>query len=320
MCFVCVCHTVLPVPCSILVTSLELAPLSSIECYVFLCFFTLRYGVLDQVWYIENTRWVSFDIKFTRQGFENACWHREACWAIQHAFSKPRLVNLISKDVNLVFYLSVYPLLNTLQTSDYDVILMFVLIQCHKRRHSKSATSSWPDKGNMPWDRKRLLGHVETIQLILGVTDNWFYIFQIFAFFHTLLYILIWSNVFSSWLQINTNFSSSFNVFKISMAYIQLIQIRFKATHHLESRKRLFWQSWVYINSDPIYLQSNQYALVFIYLCLLACSIWNIFLWINKKGYFAITKEKVKELQKTKKKKNVHETHWEFSNTCFFLI
>ena len=49
---------------------------------------------------------------------------------------------------------------------------MFVLIQCHKRRHSKSATSSCPDKGNMPWDRKRLLGHVETIQLILGVTDK----------------------------------------------------------------------------------------------------------------------------------------------------
>ena len=71
---------------------------------------------------IENTRWVSFDIKFTRQGFENACWHREACRAIQIAFSKPSLVNLISKDANLVFYLSVYPLLNTLQTSDYDVI------------------------------------------------------------------------------------------------------------------------------------------------------------------------------------------------------
>ena len=72
--------------------------------------------------YIENTRWVSFDIKFTRQDFENACWHREACRAIQHAFSKPSLVNLISKDANLVFYLSVYPLLNTLQTSDYGVI------------------------------------------------------------------------------------------------------------------------------------------------------------------------------------------------------
>ena len=46
-----------------------------------------------------------FGIKFTRQGFENAC---EACRAIQHAISKPSLVNLISKDVNLVFYLSAY--------------------------------------------------------------------------------------------------------------------------------------------------------------------------------------------------------------------
>ena len=35
------------------------------------------------------------------------------------------LVNLISKDANLVFYLSVYPLLNTLQTSDYDIIFDF---------------------------------------------------------------------------------------------------------------------------------------------------------------------------------------------------
>ena len=52
---------------------------------------------------------------------------------------------------------------------------MFVLIQRHEQRHSKSATSSWPDKGNMPWDRKRLLGHVETMQLILGVTDKTFY-------------------------------------------------------------------------------------------------------------------------------------------------
>ena len=53
---------------------------------------------------------MSFDIKFTRQDFENACWHREACRGIQHAFSKTSLVNLISKDANLVFYLSVYPL------------------------------------------------------------------------------------------------------------------------------------------------------------------------------------------------------------------
>ena len=75
---------------------------------------------------IENTRWVFFEIKFTRQGFENACWHREACRAIQHAFSKPSLVNLISKDANLVFNLSVYPLLNTLQTCDYDVFFLFL--------------------------------------------------------------------------------------------------------------------------------------------------------------------------------------------------
>ena len=79
---------------------------------------------------IENTRWVSLDIKFIRQGFENACWHREACRAIQHAFSKPSLVNLISKDANLVFYLSVYPLLNTLQTSDYEVIFDFLCWFC----------------------------------------------------------------------------------------------------------------------------------------------------------------------------------------------
>ena len=74
---------------------------------------------------IENTWWVSFDIRFTRQCFENACWYREACRAIQHAFSKPSLVNLISKDTHQVFYLSVYPLLNPLQISDYDVIFHF---------------------------------------------------------------------------------------------------------------------------------------------------------------------------------------------------
>ena len=62
---------------------------------------------------IENNRWVSFDIKFTRQGFENACWHREACRATQHAFSKRSLLNLISKDTNLVFYLSVYSLFHS---------------------------------------------------------------------------------------------------------------------------------------------------------------------------------------------------------------
>ena len=64
-------------------------------------------------------------------------------------------------------------LLNSLQTSEYDVFVYFLswfsfisdVIQ-------KITTSSWPDKGNMPSDRKRLLGYVETIQLTLGVTDK----------------------------------------------------------------------------------------------------------------------------------------------------
>ena len=77
--------------------------------------------------------------------------------------------NLISIAAYLVFYLSVYPLLKTLQTRDYDVIFCVVLT-------GSLATSSWPDKGNMQWDRKcLLLGYVETIQLILGVTDKAFF-------------------------------------------------------------------------------------------------------------------------------------------------
>ena len=39
--------------------------------------------------------------------------NREACGAIQHAFSKPSLVNLISKDMNQVFYLSVDKLVHS---------------------------------------------------------------------------------------------------------------------------------------------------------------------------------------------------------------
>ena len=63
---------------------------------------------------------MSLDIKFTRQGFENACRHREACRVIQQAFSKSSLANLISKDANLIFYHCF-----TLQTSDFDVIFDF---------------------------------------------------------------------------------------------------------------------------------------------------------------------------------------------------
>ena len=117
----------------------------------------------------EIYRWVSFDIKFTRQGFENACWHREACRASQHAFSKPSLVNLISNYVNLVFHLSVYPLF-PLQTSDYDVIFGFVLIQVISDAIQKGATSSWPDKGTC-----REIGNVYQASCINSVDmrGNW---------------------------------------------------------------------------------------------------------------------------------------------------
>ena len=92
---------------------------------------------------IENTRWVSFDIKFTRQGFENACWHREACWAIQHGFSKPSLVNLISKDASLVFYLSVYQLFHS-SNKRLCNFCFFVSIQGHEQVIQK-VQSAWPD-------------------------------------------------------------------------------------------------------------------------------------------------------------------------------
>ena len=39
--------------------------------------------------------------------------NREACRAIQRAFLGPSLVNLISKDANLVFYLSEYPFVHS---------------------------------------------------------------------------------------------------------------------------------------------------------------------------------------------------------------
>ena len=51
------------------------------------------------------------------------CWlNCEACRAIRYAPSMLSLVNMILKDTNVVFYLSVTNCF-TLQTSDYDVII-----------------------------------------------------------------------------------------------------------------------------------------------------------------------------------------------------
>ena len=55
---------------------------------------------------------------------------------IQHTFSKSSLLNMISKDANLVFYLSVYTNWFNLQTSDLGVIIDFHV-------DSKSLTTSF---------------------------------------------------------------------------------------------------------------------------------------------------------------------------------
>ena len=49
----------------------------------------------------------SFDIKFTWLSFEKACWIDRQASRCQQAFSKPFLLNFISKDTNLVFCIQV---------------------------------------------------------------------------------------------------------------------------------------------------------------------------------------------------------------------
>ena len=52
VCFVFVCHTVLSVPCNLVVTCWERADLLVLLYVMFSCIFvTFRYGVLGQVWY-----------------------------------------------------------------------------------------------------------------------------------------------------------------------------------------------------------------------------------------------------------------------------
>ena len=53
LCFVFVCHTVLFVPCSLVVTCWERADLLDLLYVMFSCVFvTFPYGVLSQVWYL----------------------------------------------------------------------------------------------------------------------------------------------------------------------------------------------------------------------------------------------------------------------------
>ena len=50
---VCLCHAVLSVPCSLVVTYCESTALLALFCVMFfLCFVTFQYGVLGQMWYL----------------------------------------------------------------------------------------------------------------------------------------------------------------------------------------------------------------------------------------------------------------------------
>ena len=53
------------------------------------------------------------------------------------AFSKLSLVNFISKDASLLFYLSAYQVDSLFKLANMTNDSFFVLIQCHWRRHSK---------------------------------------------------------------------------------------------------------------------------------------------------------------------------------------
>ena len=48
---------------------------------------------------------MSFDIKFTKPGFENACCHREACRAIKQAFLKaePGKLDIKRRESGILF-------------------------------------------------------------------------------------------------------------------------------------------------------------------------------------------------------------------------
>ena len=64
----------------------------------------------------------------------------KACRAIQNAFSKPSLENLISNDANLVLHLSVRPLVFSSKSAIINLIICLKSIHLH-RRHSKKVQS-----------------------------------------------------------------------------------------------------------------------------------------------------------------------------------
>ena len=71
-----------------------------------------------------NTRWLSFDIQARVLECILNCAALPSD-STRVLFSKPDLVNLISKDVNMVFYKFIYSLVHSLSIGGYDLIIYF---------------------------------------------------------------------------------------------------------------------------------------------------------------------------------------------------
>ena len=120
------------------------------------------------IWIEISTRWVSW-----YQVYQARLWecllNCEACRAIQHAFPKPSLVNLISKDRNMVFYPSVYKLSHSSNYSDYDNFFFRVDSTSLRMSFKKcNVIITW--KRHKPWDRQRLSA---TCNNVVNMSNKW---------------------------------------------------------------------------------------------------------------------------------------------------
>ena len=89
---------------------------------------------------------MSFDINVTRLGFVNTCWIARQASRCQQTFSKPCLVNLISKDTHLEYSLYTilrYPLNNR------GAIIMINVFYLHMGQHM-----GFPPNKNLHTERK----------------------------------------------------------------------------------------------------------------------------------------------------------------------
>ena len=87
---------------------------------------------------------MSFDIKFTRLGYENACWIARQASRCQQALSKSCLVNLISKDTHLDWLQSLKQFF--INVSHHILVASLTLMTLFNRAiRVRLATSIWYD-------------------------------------------------------------------------------------------------------------------------------------------------------------------------------